>query len=466
MDTPTIRSSHKGAHIINIYCMLCMLLLKLCANYFDQSLHTEFEVCFLDFQTVFPKIQHAAFHYSLIVVKAITMSPHNTATDNTFTFFHLAMTILFSLASLLALQTVSESHSFLTPFAFNRQRVPVMKSTLSDQSFQGHHENEISERVPVVGTRRDATIPADVELEHQAIKQGNLSFSAHGERRRSGSPLRKWKRRLTTHQDRFSIHKSCGIANLASCVAILFVGASNGFVAVPVDQLKFAQSVFQLSTLGLALSALRMSLKYRSNEVEVRNIMINSAIGAVILAYGARWVTPFYEQWMGTMGGQYVMVGTILLVPVISLADINPTFIRKAAENRMSWIKEYNFKKELQVAAELGLFLTMIGPFLINVYTALFYAAFSPEQYFHWLDQYCLIDRSEAQAIQFYSLDIGSMALLYSPFVTTLKDRKLIPPEGEGIVASLTLIVFTLMSWNFIVLQMLPLTELFGPFFQ
>ena len=114
----------------------------------------------------------------------------------------------------------------------------------------------------------------------------------------------------------------------------------------------------------------------------------------------------------------------------------------------------------LRRAITFGSFFVVATPLFMAIYAEWFFAAFLPESYANWMDVFCTMGGHDGLAMQFYLLDLSGMSLLYSSFLTTLRDGKLIHSTVEVTGATLSLCMVLYAAGIFAVTNMLPLPSL------
>jgi hypothetical protein len=105
-------------------------------------------------------------------------------------------------------------------------------------------------------------------------------------------------RRLNTDEDALNLHKWSNLGYVITSTSIVAAGATVGFQTVP-DFLEPLTYLFVGSTIGQAVSGIRMAEIHRRNDPENRKFMMASSIQAIQLALIALWIAPFSPEFLG-----------------------------------------------------------------------------------------------------------------------------------------------------------------------
>mmetsp|Transcript_9937 Transcript_9937/g.18138 ORF Transcript_9937/g.18138 Transcript_9937/m.18138 type:complete len:232 (-) Transcript_9937:528-1223(-) len=109
--------------------------------------------------------------------------------------------------------------------------------------------------------------------------------------------LSRWKRRLNTKEDPFSLHKFACIAYTLSAFAILatavfrYFESPEAFAEVPLS-LELPTYIFTVSNVIMCASSVRMAFIYRRNDLTARNAFLSAAVSSILSGFYYLWTSP------------------------------------------------------------------------------------------------------------------------------------------------------------------------------
>jgi len=150
-------------------------------------------------------------------------------------------------------------------------------------------------------------LSSDVEnIMKDAVSDNGLTTNTNAgtNLKSSDAVLSRWKRRLNTFEDAFSIHKVSAVVYTISSFTLMgtaacrwLIGRQELFAIVP-DYLEPVMWAFCISNFFMCAASIRMALLYRSNNVASRNAFIGVAGSSLFSAYFLVWAGPFAPEQM------------------------------------------------------------------------------------------------------------------------------------------------------------------------
>ena len=238
--------------------------------------------------------------------------------------------------------------------------------------------------------------------------------------------VRRWQRRLDTHEDPFNIHKWAGLGWLLSSTAIVGCGLYSGFHEMPAI-LEPILYLFVLSTLAQSISSIPMAIKYRSHEPAIQRGFISAAISAASTAVTALWLSPYGDHnYFGFHLQNLPDVGLGLVALIMlgdSLYNFNAFIDLKDMATKITELDPIKDARAISIEV-----LESIKTFPVGLPMN---AAMLQQLWVHAANARAdcldiLVSRGSSSELVFYALAFTSIGASFGSLTTTLEHRKLI----------------------------------------
>jgi hypothetical protein len=286
---------------------------------------------------------------------------------------------------------------------------------------------DVSDMVPATDIVNPIVIPAD-------CLENNDSIPIPLSKSKSKPTFDTWKRRLNTHEDTFNVHKWSGLLFALSSTTIVGTGLINGFHNDIPSFVQPLDTILNLSILVQCASSIDMANKHRRNQPEIRD-QFNALAYGMIFAVLAAWLDgPFALDVLteNKMLSDVLVAGFGGFAMGYPLKGLwNKEKLIKARDDKISKTKQSSGEIDLGNLFVSGSFWinSLISPLLYMVIVATF---LHPEHDRTWMLQWQ--NEHAGQAATYYGQVFGNTAFMWSAFVTTLRDKKLIGRSTESLV--------------------------------
>lgn len=259
----------------------------------------------------------------------------------------------------------------------------------------------------------------------------------------------KWKRRLITREDPFSLHKLASISYTTTSTVLLGSAAiqalKGDFASIPAS-LEPVAYVFTISNIVMCTVSIRMACLYRQGELGTRNAFLGAATSSLFNGFFMLWISPF------ALGDIFYNIWVNRIFFAVSLG-LNGFFIGDTVLNLEEVLKGRHDKKaeDYQGSAIVGTigYILPIAFGLPFIAYAGYIASIAHDRTW-FLEQCQFIDHSVTgisgmRSHIFYVQLSNSVAAAYASLFVTLRDRKLISKNKE--LAGIAIFAFPASVW-------------------
>ena len=261
--------------------------------------------------------------------------------------------------------------------------------------------------------------------------------------------LKKWKLRLITREDPFSIHKISSIAYTMSAAIILGTGAIQFFQSpetfseVP-PSLLIPGYIFAISNAVMCCGSVKMAFQHRRNDVTSRNVFLGTAASSLFSGFHFLWTSPFGpEIFNNQLVNQSYHIIFILLNTVFTLDTL--VKIPEVVESRRDRkAEEYPRRVVMDAVGYILPVVWGLPPIIVAVY----FQAFVHDRL--WFFEQCTyIDQMRGVPgllpTLCYLQVAGSLSASFAALFVTLRDKKLVSKNQE--IWGITVLSVPTMIW-------------------